>query len=137
MSSSLSLQQRALRTGRDAFYMAVALPKRMMYALSVYNDFHRYLHEAGRNRGKVRAENFRGSDMTTIRQMVRTHEKIRGPVTNIDLRWFWWFYGFIGVYFTFFFFKVYRDMEDKSAQANDVWEERRQLPGDYEEPLRR
>lgn len=83
------------RAGRDASYLIIDLWPQLKASHKEYGAFQLYLKQA--RRGKINPDDFEDIDMATLRQMLDSYERTRGPLMRFDVRWFYWMYLFFTI----------------------------------------
>ena len=143
MVKVLTPQQRALRLARDMGGLLGNFGGQSFGLIKTYGDARRYLHNqrlASRTGGrhKMAPEDMRDCDVQAIQHYVQWWTRHKGPLTNVDLRWIFVFYAFVGISLGLHTLSYIRSQNDKVLPSTSAeFEERRNLPGDYEEELQK
>lgn len=77
---------------RDSCYIIIDVPKFFRYTNSNYAAMRRFIRQSRRNKGKVNPEDFKDVDTNVLRESMIKYSQFKGPLRNIDLRWFYWMY---------------------------------------------
>ena len=133
----LTPQQKAKRLLKDSWGLVTNIGGQSMRAYRAYADFRRYLRSARKHgKGRAKTEDFAGSDVQAMRHQLKFYHQAKGPVTNIDLRYVFFGYAFAAVYLSCHFYRALYLADEQETESEGVLSQRRDLPGDYEEPVR-